>query len=98
MDQFTECTKLRSQTSPDKVNVVLINIRDTEESWRKANIDSRAYDHNWYADAQRTEAIDLVFGFKPSGFRSILLDKEGKIIQVNFLAKDVNQLISWFKR
>lgn len=98
MDQFTECTKLRSQTAPDKVNVVLINIRDAEESWRNANIDSRAYDHNWYADEQRTSAIDLVFGVKRSGFRSILLDKEGKIIQVNMLARNVRQLITWSKR
>lgn len=90
MDQFTECTKLRSQTSPDKVNVVLINIRDTEESWRKANIDTGAYDHNWYADRQRTEEIDTVFG-KRSAYRSLLLDKEGKILEVNLLAKDVKQ-------
>lgn len=90
MDQFTECTKLRSQTSPDKINVVLINVRDEAETWRDANIDTGAYDHNWYADKQRSEEIDNVFG-KRNTYRSLLLDKEGKIIQVNMLARDVKQ-------
>lgn len=90
IDQFKECLKLRRASSPDRINVVLINVRDEAETWRYANIDTGAYDHNWYADRQRTEEIDTVFG-KRSAYRSLLLDKEGKILQVNLLAEDVKQ-------
>lgn len=92
MDQIQSATKIRNTTTTRTVNIVCINVYGSKEDWAATELELNDVEHDWYADAELSKEIDRVFG-KRGQFRSLILDPEGKIIEVNSLAYRLHDLL-----
>jgi hypothetical protein len=92
IDQIEACLKIQAQFPNKRISLVCINVHGTNAEWQQVGLGRHTGQHDWFADAAQSASIDRVFG-KRSQFRSLLLDADGRIIEVNSLASWLKDLV-----